>query len=63
MTLFKVRQPLKEFIKANPACTEAAIMAEGITMGADEERITSVLIKWIEKGKVIKTGENHSWTE
>ncbi len=55
-----VRKVLKDFIKANPASTEVDIVAYGGTQGIIEEDVQRILTRMIRRGKIIKTGDDHS---
>ena len=59
----RVRKIIRDFIGANPASTEADIVAYGGTQGISEDHVSLILIRSIRRGKIIKTGDDHSLAE
>lgn len=55
-----IRKSIRDYVTANPACTEAEIIAACDSEDGPRRSAKSVLPRMIRRGKIIKTGENHS---
>ena len=54
------RKNIKEFITANGASTEDAIVADCVANGIREKRVKRVIERMTERGKLVKNGDNYN---
>ena len=61
MAVRNARKLMKEYIIANGPVTNAQIMATGATTNATTKRCRILIDRWIANGKVVKSGDDHTW--
>ena len=54
-----VRKSIKDFLTANGASTEAAIVADCVANGAREKRVKRAIERMTTRGKLVKTNDNY----
>jgi hypothetical protein len=56
-----IRKLIREYVIANGPATEAQLITAGDANGASERRCRKIIDKMIERGKIIKSGDDHTW--
>ena len=56
-----VRYGIRDFLKANGASTEAAIVADSVAQGAKEKQVKKILERWVNRGSITKTGDTYDF--
>ncbi len=56
-----VRHGIRDFLKANGASTETAIVADCVAQGAMEKQVKKILERWVNRGSITKNGDTYDF--